>query len=93
MTQPARTGKVTQARLLHSERIKLRTLRSTFWSLFVAIGATFAAALGRFPVLRAKHTVFGVVVRSDRGPASGSSCSTGAVALAIAAYLLKRRDA
>lgn len=31
-------GKVTQLRVLNSEWIKLRTLRSTFWSLFVAIG-------------------------------------------------------
>jgi ABC-2 type transport system permease protein len=40
MTQPARTGKVTQARVLYSEWIKLRTLRSTFWSLSAAIIAT-----------------------------------------------------
>ena len=42
-------GKVTQARVLHSEWIKLRTLRSTFYTLFAAMlalvgfGALFCA--------------------------------------------------
>jgi ABC-type transport system involved in multi-copper enzyme maturation permease subunit len=40
VTPAAPTGKVTQIRLLNSEWIKLRTLRSTFWSLFAAIAAT-----------------------------------------------------
>lgn len=35
LTVPA--GRVTQLRVLHSEWIKLRTLRSTFWSLAAAI--------------------------------------------------------
>jgi ABC-type transport system involved in multi-copper enzyme maturation permease subunit len=36
--RPVHQGKVTQGRVLNSEWIKFRTLRSTLWSLVVAIG-------------------------------------------------------
>jgi ABC-2 type transport system permease protein len=39
-TAVSATGRVTHPRVLNSEWIKLRTLRSTFWSLFAAIVAT-----------------------------------------------------
>lgn len=44
VTPAAPAGRVTQTRVLYSEWVKLRTLRSTFWSLFAAIVAT--AGLG-----------------------------------------------
>ncbi|QKG19977.1 ABC transporter permease subunit [Actinomadura verrucosospora] len=37
--------RVTQARVLNSELIKLRTLRSTFWTLLAAVVATFGLGL------------------------------------------------
>jgi ABC-2 type transport system permease protein len=40
VTPAVQPGKVNQVRVLNSEWIKLRTLRSTFWSLFAAIAAT-----------------------------------------------------
>ncbi len=40
--RPAAPGKVTQGRVLNSEWIKFRTLRSTFWSLVIAVGAMVA---------------------------------------------------
>jgi ABC-2 type transport system permease protein len=39
-----RTGKVTQARVLLSEWTKLRSVRSTLWSLFIAVGFTIGIA-------------------------------------------------
>ncbi|MDN3357812.1 ABC transporter permease subunit [Actinomadura sp. DC4] len=39
------TATVTQARVLNSEWIKLRTLHSTFWSLLAATAATFGLGL------------------------------------------------
>ncbi|GAA4602861.1 ABC transporter permease subunit [Actinoallomurus liliacearum] len=44
-TATVQPGKVTQVRVLNSEWIKLRTLRSTFWSLFAAIAATIGLGL------------------------------------------------
>ncbi|GAA4481942.1 ABC transporter permease subunit [Actinoallomurus oryzae] len=44
-TTPLRTGRVTQLRVLNSEWIKLRTLRSTFWSLFAAVVATMGLGM------------------------------------------------
>jgi ABC-2 type transport system permease protein len=38
-------GKVTQLRVLNSELIKIRTLRSTFWTLLAAVVATFGLGL------------------------------------------------
>ena len=46
---PAPRGEVTQLRVLHSEWIKLRTLRSTFWTL---IGGDGRADRLRIAVLR-----------------------------------------
>ncbi len=39
------TAEVTQVRVLNSEWIKLRTLRSTFWSLLAAIGVMIALSV------------------------------------------------
>lgn len=44
-TTAVRPGNVTQTRVLHSEWIKLRSLRSTFWSLFAATVATIGLGL------------------------------------------------
>lgn len=44
-TTTVRPGRVTQVRVLNSEWIKLRTLRSTFWSLFAATAATIGLGL------------------------------------------------
>ncbi|MEV5709819.1 ABC transporter permease subunit [Actinoallomurus sp. NPDC052274] len=44
-TATVHPGRVTQVRVLNSEWIKLRTLRSTFWSLFAAIAATIGLGL------------------------------------------------
>jgi ABC-type transport system involved in multi-copper enzyme maturation permease subunit len=44
-TTAVRTGKVTQTRVLNSEWIKLRTLRSTFWTLFGAVVATIGLGM------------------------------------------------
>jgi ABC-type transport system involved in multi-copper enzyme maturation permease subunit len=44
-TTTLHTGKVTQLRVLNSEWIKLKTLRSTFWTLFAAIVATIGLGL------------------------------------------------
>ena len=41
----AHTGKVTQARVIKSEWIKFRTLRSSRWSLLAGVGAMIAIAL------------------------------------------------
>jgi ABC-type transport system involved in multi-copper enzyme maturation permease subunit len=41
----AAPGRVTQARVLNSEWIKLRTLRSTFWSLFAAVAMMIALSV------------------------------------------------
>jgi ABC-2 type transport system permease protein len=45
VVQAAPPGRVTQVRVLNSEWIKLRTLRSTFWSLFAAVAATVGLGL------------------------------------------------
>ncbi len=42
---PAGTGRVTQVRVLKSEWIKLRTLRSTFWTLFAATVVTIGLGM------------------------------------------------
>jgi len=40
----AHTGRVTQLRVFHSEWTKLRSVRSTLWSLFAAVGFTIGIA-------------------------------------------------
>ncbi|MCW2947198.1 MAG: transporter permease [Actinoallomurus sp.] len=45
MTAVPMTGKVTQVRVLHSEWIKLRTLRSTFFTLLAAVIAMIGMGL------------------------------------------------
>jgi ABC-2 type transport system permease protein len=45
MTTATPTAHVTQLRVLNSEWIKLRTLRSTFWSLFAAVVATIGLGM------------------------------------------------
>ncbi|MFD0632861.1 hypothetical protein ACFQ9X_16000 [Catenulispora yoronensis] len=44
-TRRPHTGKVTQTRVLTSEWIKFRSLRSSYWSLLVGCGAMIALGL------------------------------------------------
>lgn len=55
-------GRVTQTRVLSSEWIKLRTLRSTFWSLLAAVGVMIALSIlfswvfsAQWPTMRAER--------------------------------------
>jgi ABC-type transport system involved in multi-copper enzyme maturation permease subunit len=56
---------VTQARVLKSEWIKFRTLRSTFWSLVIASGAMMALGLMFSAVITSKYATMGPARRAE----------------------------
>jgi ABC-type arginine transport system permease subunit len=66
LPRAAHTGRVTQLRVVVSEWTKLRSLRSTMWSLFAAVLLTIA-----FPVL------FAAVTSSHWGTMSAANGPTG----------------
>jgi ABC-2 type transport system permease protein len=78
------TGRVTQPRVVHSEWTKLRSLRSTMWSLFAAVLLTIA-----FPVLFAAVTsshwgTMSASERADRHPLDIALAGVNVSQLAIA---------
>lgn len=84
LPRSAHTGRVTQLRVVVSEWTKLRSLRSTMWSLFAAVLLTIA-----FPVLFAAVTsshwgTMSASERADRHPLDIALAGVNVSQLAIA---------
>ena len=84
LPRAAHTGRVTQLRVVVSEWTKLRSLRSTMWSLFAAVLLTIA-----FPVLFAAVTsshwgTMSASERADRHPLDIALAGVNVSQLAIA---------